>query len=141
MLSLMTTLSGAETLRFAKENCAKRASKKNLYDYARTDRTENRHRWAGREDQGERVSVPQGTRQKSGRNLGIRPALSGLKDGNFVLYSCDWPVDRTGGRWVNTVACRQWNTTPGQSQPEICLKKTEFPVEFNGAGSQMIILQ
>ena len=38
------------------------------------NRTANRHRWSGRADQGERVSDPQGTRQKSGRNFGIRPA-------------------------------------------------------------------
>ena len=37
-------------------------------------RTVNRHRWEGREDQGERVIAPQGTRQKSGRKLAIRPA-------------------------------------------------------------------
>ena len=38
------------------------------------DRTANRHRWSGREDQDERVRGPQGTRQTSGRNFGIRPA-------------------------------------------------------------------
>ena len=38
------------------------------------DRTANRHRWLGREDQGERVRGPQGTRQKSDRNFGIRSA-------------------------------------------------------------------
>src|SRR3989338_2442558 len=37
-------------------------------------RTKNRHRWVGREAQGERVRDPQGTRQKSGRNLGICPS-------------------------------------------------------------------
>jgi hypothetical protein len=38
------------------------------------NRTENRHRWIGRVDQGERVRGPQGTRQKSSRNFGIRLA-------------------------------------------------------------------
>ena len=36
----------------------------------------NQHRWPGREDQGERVIAPQGTRQRSGRNFGISPAVS-----------------------------------------------------------------
>jgi len=36
------------------------------------NRTANRHRWSGRVDQDERVRGPQGTRQKSGRNFGIR---------------------------------------------------------------------
>ena len=40
------------------------------------NRTANRNRRAGRVDQDERVKDPQGTRQKSGRNFGIRPALS-----------------------------------------------------------------
>jgi hypothetical protein len=39
-------------------------------------RTANRHRCSGREDQGVRVILRQGTRQTSGRNFGIRPALS-----------------------------------------------------------------
>ena len=39
---------------------------------------QNRHRWPGREDQGERVIAPQGTRQKSGRNFGISPAVSSV---------------------------------------------------------------
>ena len=38
------------------------------------DRTAHRHRWSGREDQDERVRGPQGTRQKSGRKLAIRPS-------------------------------------------------------------------
>ena len=38
-------------------------------------RTANRHRCSGREDQGVRVILRQGTRQNSGRNFGIRPAL------------------------------------------------------------------
>jgi len=38
-------------------------------------RTVNRHWWIGRVAQGERVSCRQGTRQKSGRKLAIRPAL------------------------------------------------------------------
>ena len=37
-------------------------------------RTANRHRCSGREDQGVRVILRQGTRQTSGRNFGIRPA-------------------------------------------------------------------
>ena len=37
-------------------------------------RTANRHRCSGREDQGVRVILRQGTRQNSGRNFGIRPA-------------------------------------------------------------------
>jgi hypothetical protein len=37
-------------------------------------RTANRHRCSGREDQGVRVILRQGTRQISGRNFGIRPA-------------------------------------------------------------------
>src|SRR3989338_6415187 len=36
------------------------------------NRTVNRHRWSRREDEGERVGVSQGTRQKSSRNFGIR---------------------------------------------------------------------
>jgi hypothetical protein len=36
-------------------------------------RTANRHRCSGREDQGVRVILRQGTRQTSGRNFGIRP--------------------------------------------------------------------
>ena len=39
-----------------------------------TIRTANRHRCSGREDQGVRVILRQGTRQTSGRNFGIRPA-------------------------------------------------------------------
>ena len=39
-------------------------------------RTANRHRCSGREDQGVRVILRQGTRQTSGRNFGIRPASS-----------------------------------------------------------------
>lgn len=39
-------------------------------------RTANRHRCSGREDQGVRVILRQGTRQTSGRNFGIRPAPS-----------------------------------------------------------------
>ena len=39
-----------------------------------TIRTANRHRCSGREDQGVRVILRQGTRQISGRNFGIRPA-------------------------------------------------------------------
>jgi len=38
-------------------------------------RTANRHWCSGREDQGVRVILRQGTRQYSGRNFGIRPAL------------------------------------------------------------------
>ena len=41
---------------------------------------ENRNRWPGREDQGERVIAPQGTRQRSGRTFGISPAVSALAD-------------------------------------------------------------
>ena len=40
-----------------------------------TIRTANRHRCSGRVDQGVRVILRQGTRQTSGRNFGIRPAL------------------------------------------------------------------
>ena len=39
-----------------------------------SNRTANRHRWEGREDQDERVRGPQGTRQNSSRNFGIRLA-------------------------------------------------------------------
>ena len=45
-----------------------------LMDYS--IRTANRHRCSGREDQGVRVILRQGTRQTSGRNFGIRPAPS-----------------------------------------------------------------
>jgi hypothetical protein len=38
------------------------------------NRTANRHRWERREDEGERVRGPQGTRQISDRNFGIRSA-------------------------------------------------------------------
>jgi hypothetical protein len=51
--------------------------------YILGNRTANRHRYSGRVDQGERVISPQGTRQKSGRKLAIRPAppLCFYKDG------------------------------------------------------------
>ena len=39
-----------------------------------SNRTANRHRWEGRVDQDERVRGPQGTRQNSSRNFGIRLA-------------------------------------------------------------------
>lgn len=39
-----------------------------------SNRTANRHRWVGREDQGVREKHGLGTRQNSGRNFGIRPA-------------------------------------------------------------------
>ena len=48
------------------------------------DRTANRHRWSGRVAQDERVRCPQGTRQKSGRNFGIRPAPSAQAGGAAV---------------------------------------------------------
>ena len=41
---------------------------------AYADRTANRHRYSGREDQGERVILRQGTQQFSDRNFGIRSA-------------------------------------------------------------------
>ena len=65
---------------------------------SRGNRTANRHRWSGREDQDERVRGPQGTRQKSGRNFGIRPALS--------------PIRRRGR---------------SESFPSNCLPKTQLP--------------
>ena len=68
--------SSMEKWRFVKANLQERASKKNFYVYHYKNRTANRHRCSGRVAQGERVRDPQGTRQKSGRTLAIRPALS-----------------------------------------------------------------
>ena len=48
---------------------------------AYADRTANRHRYSGREDQGEREILRQGTRQFSDRNFGIRSASR-----RFSLY-------------------------------------------------------
>ena len=52
-------------------------------------RTANRHRCSGREDQGVRVILRQGTRQYSDRNLGIRSApsqcLSHVTIASFLL--------------------------------------------------------
>ena len=59
----------------AKEMTVKSLSRKTSklkYMYVRTA---NRHRCAARVEQGEQVRVLQGTRQKSGRTFGIRPAL------------------------------------------------------------------
>ncbi len=52
------------------------------------NRTENRHRWVGREDQGERVRGPQGTRQKSSRNFGIRLASSNRGRSESISTNC-----------------------------------------------------
>ena len=70
-------------------------------------RTANRHRWSGRVDQDERVSVPQGTRQKSSRNFGIRlpPIMV-----NFSIYIV---VHHYGGR--------------SESISGNCLPKTQLP--------------
>jgi hypothetical protein len=54
---------------------------------AYADRTANRHRCSGREDQGERVNLRQGTRQFNGRNFGIRPArASHLREKQLAVF-------------------------------------------------------
>ena len=54
-------------------NASEAPSEKSIIVTSYGIRTGNRHRWIGRVAQGERVICRQGTRQKSGRNFGIRP--------------------------------------------------------------------
>src|SRR3990167_4405638 len=51
-----------------------RGSRLRVGTYCESNRTANRHRCSARVEQGERVRRPQGTRQKSSRNFGIRLA-------------------------------------------------------------------
>ncbi len=89
----MTNSSAVKIFRATEGNLTKRASEKSLYVYSFEIRTANRHRWSRREDEGERVKVLQGTRQKISRNLGIRLASAKHWHADFTRTRCGLHAD------------------------------------------------